>query len=194
MLNQNINNLGTPPLYIKEGATDNIEYKCSSNAYMIAHTHPTGGNTAPSPSDVISLVNAYRGLPGQQGLVRSLNIQASVIFGHDGSEYMICVDDRSKLSNFCNNSLNSNFFEKNGSGFKSGSIFDSYYNNARTNLLNQGYSVNDAQSYALSYVLDYYSTGLKISKKETGKTDFKEQKTELTTTVSNTVYSPTICP
>ena len=185
------NNDPNNSLYIKEGAADSVGYSYNTNTYMICHTHPQDSNTgyttntAPSPKDVISLATAYKGVAS--------NITASVIFGHDGSEYMIYVNNRSDLSTFCGKPINSNFFENNGAYFKANSIFEEYYNNAHTSLVNKGFSDNDAQSYALSYVLDWFQTGLKISKKEPGQTDFKEQKTDYTPSGSNIIFTPTIC-
>jgi hypothetical protein len=185
------NNNPSNPFYIKEGTTSNVQYSYSSNAYMIAHTHPysQGAITAPSPSDAITLAEVY-----SKGNVKASNIQASVIFGYDGSEYVIYVNNRNQLKDFCDASKNSNFFEKDGANFKKNSIFDEYYNNARINMKSKGYSENDSRAYALTYVLDFFQTGLKISKKEPGKNDFKEQRTDYSATGSNITYTPKICP
>jgi hypothetical protein len=173
-------------VYIKEGTSSGVSVGYNSNAYLLVHNHTSGGYSAPSPGDAISLAHAYKS--------SATNIQGSVIYCSNGSSYVIYVNDRSTLGDFCNNSQNNNFFEPNGANFKTNSIFDEYYGIAKTNMLNQGYSQNDALSYALSYVLDYFRTGLKISKKESGKNDFKEQKTELSTIGAKSKYTPKICP
>ena len=190
LLDQNGNNS-----YIKGGANTSANQGFTNNTYLLAHTHPGGSGyiMSPSPADAVTLASAYKGKPGQSGLpVEAKNIQGSVIFGADGSEYMIYVNDRTALSTFCSNSQNSSFFENTGSDFKTNSIFASTYTATYNNIKTQGYSNDDANSYALAYVLDYYHTGLKISKKEPGKTDFKEQKTEGGGIGIN--YSPKICP
>ncbi|MDR0542976.1 MAG: hypothetical protein LBH19_12310 [Dysgonamonadaceae bacterium] len=190
LLNQNQLG-GSSPYYIEMGTSNQVNYSYSNNTYLLAHTHPIGGNTAPSPRDAVNLISAYKG--GLDGTnTKAQNIQASVILGHDGSEYMIYVNNRTQLSNFSNNSINAGFFEPNGAFFKSESIYDTLYNTAKTNLLNQGYSDNDAQSYALSYVLDFCDTGLKIYKKGSNN-NFKEQKTDASVTGANVTYSPKIC-
>lgn len=45
----------------------------------------------------------------------------------------------------------------------------------------------------LSYVLDYFKIGVKISKKEPGKIDFKEQQTTVSISANGTnAYTPQI--
>ena len=56
------------------------------------------------------------------------------------------------------------------------------------NMINKGYSDNDAESYALSYAFDVHDAGLKIYQKKNG--DFKEQ----LTVPSGKNYLPKICP
>ncbi|MDR2146592.1 MAG: hypothetical protein LBE91_09070 [Tannerella sp.] len=183
--------------YIVNGGATYVNGGYTNNTYLLAHTHPGGSGhlMSPSPADAIALADAYKGNTGKSGsLVRALNIQGSVILGADGSEYMIYVQDRDALKAFCDptNSLNSSFFQSSGADFQTNSIFASTYTAAYNNLRTQGYSIHDANSYALSYVLDHYHTGLKISKKEPGKTDFKEQKTEGGEIGKN--YLPKKCP
>jgi hypothetical protein len=105
-----------------------------------------------------------------------------------GSEYVVYVNDRTAFTSFCNNSSNSEFTETASGGlFKSGTQWANTYEAAKTKLTQQGYSQNDAQSYALSYVLDHYDTGIKIYQKKNGA--FKEQRT----TKTNNNYNPQIC-
>jgi hypothetical protein len=176
-------NIGSNPTYIVSGTPNSLNIATTITTYLIAHTHPTGQNAAPSPLDAITLANNYCNN-------NSPNITANVIFAANGSEYMIYVTDRDYLDSFCSNSGNSDFFENNGAFFKSGSVWQTTYNAAYNKLISNNYTQNDAQSYALSYVLDHYNTGLKIYEKKSGTTDFKEQKT--IKTGSN--YSPQICP
>ena len=187
--NQNSKN----PLYIKEGTTDKVGYIYGDNAYMLVHSHSLKVNAALSPLDAISLVEMYKGRTQNGYTVKALNVLASVILCYNGSEYMIYVNNRDELKDFCKNQMNSNFFEPNGSEFKSKSLFEEYYDNAKKSLLNQGYSEIDAKSYALSHVLEWFKTGLTISKKEPGKSDFKEQKTEYKAVGQNVTYTPKIC-
>jgi hypothetical protein len=168
--------------YIKSGTVDSISVAAPPNTYLTAHTHPSVNNSAPSPLDAISVAYNYKNQNCE-------NITANVIFAADGSEYMVYVNDRDLLAAFCNNASNGDFFKPNGGLFKSGSQWAQTYNTVRNYLTGKNYSQNDAQSYALSYVLDYYNTGLKIYEKKSGTTAFKEQLTEK----SNNKYTPKIC-
>ena len=185
------------PIYFQEGTNNSLTQSYNANTYLLAHTHSfTEGvinSMCPSPADAIAIASAYKGNPGSQGIVKALNIQASVIYGYDGSEYMIYVNNRDSLAAFCNNPSNSSFFEPTRPLFKAGSKFDTDYLIIWTNLGQQGYSTEDAQSYALSYVLDYYNTGLKIYKK-VGSV-FKEQKTylQLVNPGATSQFTPKIC-
>ena len=71
--------------------------------------------------------------------------------------------------------------------FQTGTTWGTDYNSVYSKLISLGFLQNDAQSYALSFVLDKYNTGLKIYEKKNG--NFKEQKTE----TSGNSYSPKIC-
>jgi hypothetical protein len=172
------------PNYFQSGTSNNVLIKTNLNTYLVAHTHPTGTNPAPSPSDAILLAKTF--VPNGEG-DRSPNITANVAFAADGSEYMVYVADRNAFENFCYGNSYNSFANKNGSMFESGSSFETSYNNAYNQLINANYSQNDAQSYALSYVLDLYNTGMKIYEKKSGA--FKEQKTEKV----NDNYLPKIC-
>ncbi|GHT59500.1 hypothetical protein AGMMS50239_06300 [Bacteroidia bacterium] len=173
-------NYNTPdnPKYINSGIPNGVNIWTTNNTILTVHTHPFGTNSAPSPSDAIFLVKNYKN--------GSINIKANVAFGADGSEYMVYVDNASTFAAFCNNPSYSSFIENDGAYFKQGSIWRTEYDNAYNRMVEQGYSVNDAQSYALTYALR--NTGLKVYQKKTGA--FKEQKTEL----SQNNYSAKICP
>lgn len=91
---------------------------------------------------------------------------------------------------FANNKLH--LFESNTQGFFSNKDMYDQYKSIFNELRSNGYSIQDSNDYALSYMLDEHKTGLKISKKETGKSDFKEQKTEKNSRTNE--YQPKICP
>ena len=167
------------PQYMVSGTPNGVIIYTTPNSYLMAHTHPNGSNAAPSPLDAIALANAYKG--------DSPNITANVSFAANGAEYMVFVNNRSALANFCNNPGNSSFFSASGSMFGTGTVWANDYNTAYNNMANKGYSPNDAQSYALSYVLDKYNTGLKVYEKKSG--NFKEQNTDVT----GSNYLPKIC-
>jgi len=168
--------------YIGGGNSQNsVAINSGPYTYLIAHTHPGGNNAAPSPSDASIIGKKYKD--------GSNNIQANVVFAYNGEEYMVYVSDRTKFANFCNNSSNRDFFNPDGSLFKSGSVWDSDYNAARNRLIAQRYADNDAQSYALSYVLSKYNTGMVIYHRKDQFQDFKEQNT----LKNGNNYTPQIC-
>ena len=174
------------PQYIMQGTETSILLSYDpTNVYLLAHTHPNSsganatGHPSPSPGDAIALAKAYKD--------GGKNVKANVAFGSGGAEYMIYVNNPTALADFCSRSINDSFFESNGYRFKSGSIWDDTYQTAYQNMVNQGFTKNDAQSYALQYVLDICSTGLKVYEKKNG--EFKEQKTEK----SGNNYLPKIC-
>jgi hypothetical protein len=161
----------------------------SPYSVFTAHTHYKGLNAAPSCGDVIGTVGFYKDVKSQRGN----GYKGTAVFASDGSEYVIYVDDPAALERFYNGLSNDDFYTRggeNGDEFMTGSDWGNTYYKAKSNLLKQGYSENDAQSYALTYVLDYYNMGLKISSRTNAVSGFKEQKTDAT----NITYTPKICP
>ncbi|MDR1156463.1 MAG: hypothetical protein LBL04_17300 [Bacteroidales bacterium] len=177
---------------ITSGTMNSVNPETGVYAYMIVHTHPAGTNSAPSPADATALMHSYRGTVNLND--GSQNITANVVFAANGSEYIVYINDRNAFVSFCDNPSNGTFIYSNNGMFATGSTWDNTYNEVRDDLIVNGYSQNDAQSYALSYVLDYYNTGMKIYEKKAGTSTFKEQKTNRSTSQSTTNYSPTICP
>jgi hypothetical protein len=154
----------------------------SEHTVMFAHTHPIGALSSPSPLDAILLAQVYN-----KG---ANSIYCNVVFAADGSEHIVYVYDRTAFKAFCNDLQNVSFFEKNGSYFKTGSIYETDYNSAYNSLLNGGFSQSIANSYALTYVLDKYNTGIKIAARHSPNHQFKEQKTN----IINNQYQPSKCP
>ena len=172
--------------------TNNTGIGASRYTVFTAHTHYTGLNAAPSCGDIIATVGFYKNAREQGGSYRG-----TVTFAADGKEYMIYVNDPAALEKFYNGLTNNDFYERggeNGDEFKDKSVWDDAYEAAKQYMQDNGYSKNDAQSYALSYVLDHYNTGLKISSRQGATSDFKEQKTDTEGTGNNTKYTPKICP
>ena len=169
--------------YFVSGEPNMVKIGTNENTYLVAHTHPYGDNSAPSPLDAIFLAKAYKG--------GSTNITANLEYAVNGSVYMVCVNDRDAFGAFCNNQNNSQTIDYDGTAFYPGSSLATDYTNAYNKLKLQGFTDNDAQSYALSYALDHNNTGLKVYQNKDG--NFKEQTTDSTTSGSNTTYSPKIC-
>ncbi len=172
--------------------TNNVGIKTSAYTVFTAHTHYTGLNAAPSCADVIATVGFYKNAREQGGSYRG-----TVAFAANGKEYMIYVNDPVALNKFYNGLTNNDFYERggeNGDEFKAGTEWQQSYKKVYDALINNDYSQNDAQSYALSHVLDNYNTGLKISTRQGATSAFKEQKTDTEGTGNNTKYTPKICP
>ncbi len=146
------------------------------------HTHPSGTNSAPSPSDASFLVKAY--------IESAVNIQGNIVLAANGSEYIVYVSDRFRFTTFCKNADNAGFFECDGSQFQQNSVWRKDYDAAYNSIKDKGLSINDAQSYALSYVLSKYNTGMVIMSRNQQNGDFKEQKTIL----ENKIYKLSKCP
>lgn len=154
----------------------------SENTVMFAHTHPMGALSSPSPLDAILLAKAYNN--------GAYSIYCNVVFAANGSEHIVYVYDRTAFTSFCDDLQNASFFEQNGSYFKTGSIYETEYISAYNSLLDMKYTQSIANSYALSYVLDKYNTGIKIAARPTPNHQFKEQKTNFI----NNQYQPSKCP
>ncbi|MFV0539294.1 MAG: hypothetical protein ACK5M3_18285 [Dysgonomonas sp.] len=178
---------------LKEGKTGSVSIAVNSNTVYDVHTHTDdkreGYNvyTGFSVGDIYGMFDASYHYPNYKG---------SIVISYDGSEYLLAIDDRTKLLQFWNNPAND---YANRELFKSGN--GTFFENETMNkefekiikaLEGQKYSKNDVYDYATSYLLDKYNTGLKISKKEKGTDSFKETKTTQDTKTNE--YKPSICP
>ena len=155
------------------------------------HTHTKSNNlsiidyTGPSVEDIYNLLaaNEYYTRSGYT------NLRGIIIFAHDGSEYLLSINNRNTAYSFANNKLG--LFESNDQGSFANKGMSDDYKSIFNNLKSNGYSIQDSNDYALSYLLDKYNTGLKISKKDKDENGFKETKTNID---SSNNYKPTICP
>lgn len=181
---------------IRTGTKNSVAIEASFNTYWILHNHPEGTNACPSPLDIIATIEIMKDQyiqTSKGGNLGYTNLNGSIIFANNGSEYVISVNDKSKAQAFFNDSGNDSFFKAAGDSdpnFNAGTVWKTEYDNAKENLLNRGFSEEIAQSYALSHVLDHFEMGLKIMKRDDPSTDFKEQKTDIDNR-GNLV--PTIC-
>jgi hypothetical protein len=171
------------------GTKGSIELPIGANTVYSVHIHNNSEAgtvlTGPSFSDVLTTISYGYKYDNDEG---------SVILTHDGSEYLIYIDDKDIAREFWdsddrghvdldeNNKLKDDFGKR-------------VYKDMHENLLKQGYSKDDAHIYALSAFFDYWETGIKISVKEDGDTTFRETKTDkqyITETTYN--YIPSVCP
>lgn len=155
------------------------------------HTHngKGGGYAGPSVGDIYTLMEANSYFYNKYGN-NNYNMYGVIIFAFDGSEYLVSFNDRSQANTFFY--TNGNLFKPDldDNFFKDSSMYTKFVD-IQNSLIQNGYSKQDSYDYAMSYMLDNYNTGVRISKKESGKTDFKEMKTENNSTNN---YQPKICP
>ena len=175
---------------IIQGTSEFIEFEnYTSKTVFDVHTHYqqaiTGfyGHTGPSVTDLYAVLEVNSFYCSQS----SSSYKGSIIIAYDGSEYLIYVDDHNKANSF---------FEANGYKFEpdDGGLFRNIglrdeYTSITENLEEKGYSKIQSNDYALTYLLDKYDTGLKISKRDISTSDYKEMKT----VNSNDSYTPQKC-
>ncbi|GAB6008336.1 hypothetical protein [Dysgonomonas reticulitermitis] len=177
---------------LKELGVSSGKLNPNANTVYDVHTHSDDKRegyfvlTGPSIGDVYGMFDTSSDLP---------NFKGTIVIAYDGSEYLLAVNDRSKLQQFWGNTAgnyaNRDLFKSgNGTFFENGDMNFEFEKIIKA-IEGQKYSFGDAYDYALSYLLDKHNTGLKVSKKEKGESSFKEMKTN---TDSSNNYKPTICP
>jgi hypothetical protein len=185
---------------IKSGTPTSVGIEYSPFNKTIIHTHGYGQVSVPSPKDVTTMVGMARDQKQDQNSDYTTNLESSVIFAKNGTEYVISVDNKNEFETFIYKVDDPEYFlyqyffisdEDTSNSFISGSMWARDYEEAYNNLLNKGkYSQEDAQAHALSYLMDKYNMGLKIAKRENDLSEFKELKTEKDIKGK---YSPQIC-
>jgi hypothetical protein len=178
---------------IQEGSNNKVNINPGPQANTLVHTHPQGQNPAPSPRDITSFFNEKNST--------AKGLTSSVIFAHNGSEYVITVDDQEAVDSFLeklkNPDFSANFIipeDQTSNGFVPGSTWEQDYQEVYNKLWKgKGgeYSDEDAQAYALAYLMDKHDTGIKIYKRKDHYADFKELNTARS---DNNKYTPRICP
>lgn len=176
---------------IKKGTSNYVVTDFAQSTLYALHTHnDRDGLTGPSVGDIYTVLHANSTLYESYG-DGNYNFYGGIIFAHDGSEYLISFEDRGKAHTFYKNQ--GSFFQPNLSleSIFQNSTMKSTFSNIMNTLSRDAYSEQNSYDYAMSYMLDSYATGVKISKKESGETEFKEMKTEHNI---KTGYKPKICP
>jgi len=180
-----------------EGVYGNVPgLNINTNTMFDVHTHHNPGTgksiyMGPSIADVHKTLH-------QNNAVNSPNYRGSIIFGYDGEEYLVYIEDKQKAKNFMNGRF-SGYMDASDNSTKwlefdtAHDIFDDF----RKSLLYQGYSDNDAYIYGLSHYLNvYFDTGIKLYIKQDRNSLFKELKTEKIPEPGTKGYNvkPSICP
>lgn len=152
--------------YINGNSSTNVSVPTSDPNHTVVagvHTHPPGTMAAPSPKDIYHLIQGNKDNP---------NYTTDIVLAADGSEYAIVISDRTKASAFLNNypestTLNGNAWA--GSHRTAGTISNINWE-YMVALYNKGYSLSDAQIYAMVYMMAdlKYDMGIKLMKKDNG--------------------------
>lgn len=155
------------------------------------HTHNGGGGgyTGPSVEDIYTILAANEYFYTAYG-TGNYNFHGGIICTNDGSEYLVTFTDRKIAADFFQQ--NGALFEHdpNNNFFKNTDMYNEFMD-IISNLNEQGYSKQDRYDFSMSYMLDKYSTGIVISKKEESESDFKEMETDFDT--KNNKYIPKKC-
>lgn len=177
-----------------EGEGDIETYiKVTQTTLYAIHTHHDKDNDpGPSVYDISSVLDInsqfYETYPN-----KGYNFYGAIIYTYNGSAYLVHIDDKDQAYKFQKN--NQTFFDL----FDSGLQFDEFMT-IRADLLRQNYSETDAYDFAMSFILDNYKTGLKISRMEDQDSLFKELHTEeiakkpAFSSKKKKTYKPQICP
>jgi hypothetical protein len=172
------------------GFSSNTKYDGSTVFQVHTHLkHDKSGVYCLSPKDIKAVMDYYTNIKNLGG-----NFQGIIAIGADGSQYMVYIEDASKLTTYINK-YGTNFVTASNE-FDGDSELGQYFEDAYLNLIKQGFSYDNARSYATQYVLGNNDVGLKLYKKASGENDFKEMITYVLPQVTGQtaiIYTPKIC-
>lgn len=128
-----------------------------------AHSHPPGGAVPPSPADFY----------GTMQTAKYYNSYImNYVFSHNGTEYAFMVNNRQQAENFLNTYPYDSNVTNGGKAFTETSEVGVKFNEIY-NCFNEGrcpnYSVsdqNDGLETAMAYILEKYSSGISLAKKD----------------------------
>lgn len=176
---------------LKEGSTGSVKPYPNTNTVYDVHTHPNDTREGYRNLTGFSMGDVYGALYTGGDACYSI-YKGSIVIAYDGSEYLLAVNDRTKIQKFWGNDANKELFKSGDNTYFKDPKMNTEYREIRNKLEDKGFSIDDANDYAMSYLLDKYDTGLKISKKEDGEAEFKEMKTEFRN--AKIGYQPKKCP
>jgi hypothetical protein len=192
---------------IQVGGADYINMEGSLSANLDVHTHTDDCTkfNALSWADIYSTLKTNATINiGQNG-----SYLGGIALGRDGAQYLSYIEDKNAANNFLNNYRSSFYVDKNDNDkmkLRPNSDLFIDYKNVYKSLFYQGYSLDNAQSYAIAYVLSKFNSGIKLSIKPSGSSNFRELKTEQNpmyipsgssdpfVSVGLPVFNPSICP
>ena len=161
-----------------QGLTGKVSINYTDKTEIIAHNHST-----PSPIGIQSLSREdLSSLPLRYVFCKKSNgdFKAYVAYLPNGGESMAYVDSKDKLNNFLTTNEGKSFL--NGGLMVITSKIGKEFLYIKDKLQTEGYSTSTSYRYALTYILDYFQTGINMFYKEPGTTDFKLQSIQLETT------------
>jgi len=138
------------------------------------HTHTGGKEAGPSPQDIYHLMEGYK---GNNYYKTDFNIAAN------GNEYALVVENSANLVAFETaypsstniNPATNDFLGVAGEDKLPGlNSLKEHYDLIASTVLQQGYNIKEVPEITLIIMLDHYSTGIKLLKKEKDTSDFKE--------------------
>lgn len=159
-----------------QGKDAGVDLPITSNTYIKVHVHPYYGYSSPSTSDVYKFLIQTRSYP---------NYQASIILGHDGTEYALFVEDRTKA-----NKINWNLWTSTPYGeFADEKMVKLEYDYV-TSLKEQGYSNYQAYAYSMAQLIKEFAPGIKLYMRNNKNEDFKQMNPSKD---SNNIVTPKNC-
>lgn len=180
---------------LREGEGGSFMGTFTPNIVYGIHTHSEGESsrmtyfTGPSGGDIDAILYGHHELYHRD---KNTYYRGEIIISHDGSQYLVHIDDAQKAYNFYNKHGNAFEMTSNGAGSFANEKMKDDYKEISTKLKDDGFTTNDAHDYVITYLLDKYDTGLKLSKKTSPTAQFKEMKTGYYS--SSDTYEPQICP
>lgn len=130
------------------------------NTKADVHTHPIGGAYAPSATDLFRLNNLRSQIGG---------FTTSFIKSSDGNIYALYINDSTKLSNFVNN--NPGFVASNNN-FNSQTVIGKLFWDTNNDLMQAGYTSEEAYTRATAFVLQ--DAGVTLLKSSATTINFKK--------------------
>lgn len=182
---------------IQKGGDDAVSVERTRFTIITVHDHPKSDKdndenniAAPSPQDIeATILRAIRidddnrtifdnQIDKPEGAVyvtdENRSYKGEHILAYTGDEYFIYVQDLGRAKEFIEE-FGDNFSNAKDFNNKDFNIYFESVLKTLTELKDPPFSLNEARSFALAYVLEKYNSGIKMMKKEVGSDFFVEQ-------------------
>ena len=153
---------------VRPGNSSSVDLTIDQNTAYTVHSHYCSSNRIKGPSarDIYNTIDAVG---------KSDYYEGTVVFDCDGSEYYIHVEDYNKAEILYEE--RGLFATDSKDKFLNAGMND-IYEDAKDNMLKQGYSEDNAHIYTMMSFLDWQDSGIKIYIKESASGQFKEIKVD----------------